>query len=56
MTNERVAQVRDALRARLGRRDFLRATAAASAAGVAATAAAATPANAVPQRPTALPS
>jgi acetamidase/formamidase len=55
MTNERVAQVRDALRARLGRRDFLRATAAASAVGVAVTAAGATGANAVPQRPTALP-
>ncbi|HEY0687493.1 MAG TPA: acetamidase/formamidase family protein, partial [Kribbella sp.] len=55
MTNERVAQVRDALRAGLGRRDFLRATAAASAVGVAVTAAGATGANAVPQRPTAVP-
>ena len=36
MTNERLIQVRDALRKGLGRRDFLRATAAVSAAGVAA--------------------
>jgi acetamidase/formamidase len=47
MTNERLIQIRDALKQGLGRRDFLRATAAASALGI--TAATATTAQAATQ-------
>lgn len=48
MTNERVLQVRDALRRGLGRRDFLRATAAVSAAGITTAATTAVTAQAAP--------
>ncbi|GAA1648925.1 acetamidase/formamidase family protein [Kribbella alba] len=53
MTNDRLIQVRDALRQGLGRRDFLRATAAASAVGITAATATTAQAAAPASTPTA---